>query len=357
MSPKIPIKNLFYLLCYAWDVPELRTKIQVDGEECRSSCNFLAHVMAQVCEQIVKRGLQQEYRYQQVEVEGVRGKMNVAETLKSGRHRLGFTQCQVDEMSQDVLINQIIYTTLLHLTRISDIDKAIVDRIRRVLRGFPRLKQIRITYETFDRVHLGRNSFYYKMAIQISKLLFRFTLPYSYNDKHLMFFDFTENEFKMNELFEKFLMNFCKYHFTKEFSEIRRERIHFQLSPFGMMFKMAGDTLPVMETDISLSNPAKGTKQIIDAKYYSEALVSKYNAHEKIRRDHLSQIISYVMNQEDPKKSHTMNASGTLVYPTVSEDFDFSYRYKHTNHIIRVVTVNLNQDWQEIESRLKEIIL
>lgn len=47
---------------------------------------------------------------------------------------------------------------------------------------------------------------------------------------------------------------------------------------------------------------------------------------------------------------------GTLVYPTIDEDFNFSYRYKNTNHMIYVTTVNLNQDWEKIETRIKEIV-
>lgn len=62
---------------------------------------------------------------------------------------------------------------------------------------------------------------------------------------------------------------------------------------------------------------------------------------------HLSQILSYVMNQEDRSKPHTMNACGALVYPTVDEDFDFSYRYKETGHRIFVRTVNLGQPWRK----------
>ena len=71
---------------------------------------------------------------------------------------------------------------------------------------------------------------------------------------------------------------------------------------------------------------------------------------------HLSQILSYVMNQEDRSKPHTMNACGALVYPTVDEDFDFSYRYKETEHRIFVRTVNLGQPWRKIEERVKEIV-
>lgn len=92
----------------------------------------------------------------------------------------------------------------------------------------------------------------------------------------------------------------------------------------------AGEALPMMETDVTLFNPNRQEKLILDAKFYREALVSKFGGREKVRRDHLLQILSYVMNQEDRSKPHTMNACGALVYPTVDEDFDFSYRYKET---------------------------
>lgn len=85
-------------------------------------------------------------------------------------------------------------------------------------------------------------------------------------------------------------------------------------------------------------------------------MVSKYGGNKKIRREHLSQILSYVINQENPTLPETLNASGTLVYPTVTDDFDFSYNYNNSNHNIHVRTINLNQPWQKIEDRIKQII-
>ena len=73
-----------------------------------------------------------------------------------------------------------------------------------------------------------------------------------------------------------------------------------------------------------------------------------------VRRDHLSQILTYVMNQESDVQPHTKDTRGILVYPTVDTELDVSYVYKNTSHIIRVSTVNLNQDWRMIEQRLKE---
>ena len=85
-------------------------------------------------------------------------------------------------------------------------------------------------------------------------------------------------------------------------------------------------------------------------------MVSRYGEGGKIRREHLSQILTYVMNQENDATPHTKATKGILVYPTIDTELDVSYVYKDTNHVIRVSTVNLNQDWQMIELRLKEII-
>ena len=137
---------------------------------------------------------------------------------------------------------------------------------------------------------------------------------------------------------------------------MHRDYIDFKLTPYGMMFEEAKNVLPNMETDVTLYNPATNKKHIFDAKYYKEALVSKYGGNKKIRREHLSQILSYVINQEDPTLPETLNASGTLVYPTVTDDFDFSYNYNNSKHNIHVRTINLNQPWQKIEDRIKQII-
>lgn len=356
MIPKIPIQNLYYLLCYVWDVPDQRNKVKVDGEKCHSLENLLAIILLNICEHLLRRGLAQSYRYKLQEVEGIKGKLNMSSTLKSGRMRLGYTSCQVDEFSQDTLINQIVYNSLKRLATLKSIGKNIREDINKTIRKFPKISTILLNNNVFDQVRLVRNNRYYSLALHVCKLIFQSTLPKKGVAGLYEFIDFTEDEFKMNYLFERFLMNFCKQHCKEQFPQVHREYIHFQLTPFGMMFKRAGEALPIMETDVSLYNPQTGAKKILDAKYYQETLVSKYGAQEKVRREHLSQIISYVMNQENSDNPHTFDTSGTLVYPTVDEDFDFSYRYKDTNHMIHVTTINLNQDWDKIEARIKEIV-
>ena len=45
MVPQIPIENLYYLLCYAWDVTDQLNKVKVDGEHSHSLENLLASVL------------------------------------------------------------------------------------------------------------------------------------------------------------------------------------------------------------------------------------------------------------------------------------------------------------------------
>lgn len=176
----------------------------------------------------------------------------------------------------------------------------------------------------------------------------------------MVFADFIEDEQTMNRIFEKFLMNFYKQECHEDFPEVDRSHIRFQLTPFGMTFTKSTDEayrlLPVMETDVTLFNPRTKKKIILDAKFYKDILVSRYGKNGKLRREHLSQILTYIMNQESNISSYTKETKGILVYPTVDTDLDVSYIYKDTNHIIRVSTVNLNQNWELIEKRLKNII-
>lgn len=356
MEQLIPIQNLYYLLCYVWDVPDQKSKVRVDGMKFHSLENLLGMVLCVNSERLLKRGLLRTYSTIQQEVEGIKGKLNVAQTLKSGRMKQGYTQCIVDELSSNVLVNQILYSTVKRLITSRTLDDNCRERLRCVLRKFPVMEDICLTPKVFQKIMLRKDIRNYALVLHVCKLIFQSLLPIRNAKGKYEFIDFMQDELQMSYIFERFLMNFCKRHCKERFPQVHREYIHFQLSPFGMMFKKAERVLPIMETDVSLFNPKTGQKKIIDAKYYKDALTSKFGNQEKIRREHLSQIISYVLNQENSKNPGSLKASGTLVYPTVQEDFDFFYRYRDTEHIIHVTTINLNQDWNRIEDRILEIV-
>ena len=282
----------------------------------------------------------------------------MASTLKIGRFWQGKTVCHYDELSPDTLINQIIYSTLIETMQLEGLERKNKERIAKVIQKFPQTQRIRITEQSFHCVRLQRNNRYYQFVLNVCQLLFNSMLPDESKQGMKEFVNIMDDERQMNLIFERFLLNFCKQECKESYPVVGRSHIHFQLTPTAMTFVRGTDEalelLPVMETDVTLYNPQTGKKTILDAKYYHETLVSKYGSKGKIRREHLSQIITYVMNQEDDNVPHTKDTAGILIYPTIDKDIDVSYNYKNTNHTIRVCTVNLNQGWQLIENRLKE---
>lgn len=357
---QIPIQNMYYILCYAWGMGEMRGKVNVGVERCDSIANLLVHVLLNATDDLLKRGLFQGYAVYGAETDGIKGKINICETLKLGRYRQGKMYCNYDELSSDIHVNQIIYSTLRDALKIRGLSKQNESRLLTTIRRMPQMKHVQLSNSVFKSVRLNRNNTYYKFAINICRLLHQSMLP---NESLIGKWDFTDlmdDERAMNRIFEKFLMNFYKQECREDYPDVGRSHIRFQLTPFGMTFAKSTDEayrlLPVMETDVTLYNPRTKKKIILDAKYYKETLVSRYGEVGKIRREHLSQILTYVMNQENDATPHTKDTKGILVYPTIDTELDVSYVYKDTSHVIRVSTVNLNQDWQMIEQRLKEIV-
>lgn len=357
---QIPIQNMYYILCYAWGLGEMRGKVNVGVEQCDSIANLLVHVLLNATNDLLKRGLSQGYTVYGTEMDGIKGKINIGETLKLGKCHQGRTYCNYDELSSDILVNQIIYSTLRDALKIRSMSEQNESRLLTTIRRMPQVKRIQLSESVFKSARLHRNNTYYQFAINICHLLHQSLLPNENLVGRWDFADLIGDERAMNRIFENFLMNFYKQECRLDYPDVGRSHIRFQLTPLGMTFAKSIDEaynlLPLMETDVTLYNPRTKKKIILDAKYYKDTLVSRYGESGKIRREHLSQILTYVMNQENDTAPHTKDTKGILVYPTIDTELDVSYVYKDTNHVIRVSTVNLNQNWQMIEQRLKEII-
>lgn len=352
---------MYYILCYAWGMGEMRGKVSLGIEGCPSLADLLVHILLNATDDILKRGMAQGYIVYGDDIDGIKGKIDIGETLKLGKYHQGRMYCRYDELTSDVLINQIIYSTLMNSSKIAGLSSENKDRIIKTLRRMPQTRRIPITDYVLNSVRLHRNNRHYHFALNVCKLLHQSALPNESIAGKQLFLDVQDDERLMNRIFEKFLINFYKQECRQVFPEVSRSHIRFQLTPYGMTFAKSTDEayalLPMMETDVTLYNPQTKKKIILDAKYYKDTLVARYGEKGKIRRDHLSQILSYVMNQENDSLPHTMDTQGILVYPTVDTELDVSYIYKDSSHIIRISTVNLNQDWRLIEQRLKEIII
>ncbi|MGL4796962.1 MAG: 5-methylcytosine restriction system specificity protein McrC, partial [Paraclostridium sp.] len=124
---------------------------------------------------------------------------------------------------------------------------------------------------------------------------------------------------------------------------VGRENINWDASGADISF------LPIMKTDITIKSADIVT--IMDTKYYRNSLARNMET-EKFHSNNLYQIFSYLKNAEAKGEIYT-NSRGILLYPEVDKVLDESYEIQ--GHVIKVCTLNLNDDWDCIYNRLLEV--
>lgn len=91
---------------------------------------------------------------------------------------------------------------------------------------------------------------------------------------------------------------------------------------------------------------------IIDTKYYAEAL-QDWRGKKSLRSENLYQLFSYLKNAE-AKRGEYRDAEGVLLYPAVGEKIAFEAVIQ--GHLVRVCTVNLDQDWRGVRGDLLGVV-
>jgi 5-methylcytosine-specific restriction enzyme subunit McrC len=332
----IPIKNIYYLLSYAWNRLEESELVDVSAEDESDLLNLLGRVLLNGTKTLLKRGIDRQYLTENEVYPGIKGKVNITDSLRKNLFSKGLSVCEFDELSADILPNQILKTTLQNLIQIPTLSTTLKKEIRTIIYRLHEVNEIILTDTIFHQVQINRNNSFYAFLLNISELIHN-NLLINEETGHFQFKDFLRDERQMARLFEEFIRNFYKIEVTE--AKVFRE---------DLLWKMAGEThqfLPKMQTDISIK--INDRKLIIDAKYYKETL-QKYYDSEKIHSQHLYQLFAYLKNQEDEL------AEGILIYPTVQKSL--SLAYTHEGHTIRIETLNLNQDWRGVKADLLGII-
>lgn len=342
---QIPIQNIYFLLCYAWDNLEEKDKVEVSTDDKNDLLELLSQVLINGSQILLKRGLEHDYVPETRESVGVKGKLEVSLSVKQNSFQRLRAVCSYDEYSADILHNQILYTTLFNLLYAADLDEKIKNRIRKILRRFPRVQIIDLSPIVFDQIKIHRNNQFYEFLLNVCQLIYENQLP-NEEEGTWAFSDVTRDENKMATLFEKFVLNFYKVEHSQWDSGVEYINWNFE-------DKNTEDTtnyLPRMKTDITLEKPDR--KIIIDTKYHQETMQNSFDT-EKVKSGNLYQLYSYLMHQEDGT-ARNFRTKGILLYPTISEEYDLQYRYK--DHPVEIRTINLNQHWEGIKERLNTLI-
>ena len=341
---KIPVRNIYYLLCYAWDHVREGETVDVGSENFGGLIDLFAKVLNEGVSRLVSRGLDRDYFAVHEDIRGLKGKLDLATTVKRNLLLNGKTHCAFDELSYDVPQNRILKATLRRLTLVAALDPAERRRTERLYRKLDAVSDVRLTATLFRTVRIHRNNRFYSFLLHLCRIIHE-NLLVNEEEGTAQFRDFREDEHQMGLVFQQFVKTFCE-----------RETDYRVSAPRIAWFGAEGTEadlrhLPGMQTDIVLRAPERTI--IVDTKFYTSPLDTRFGV-ERAKSGHLYQIFAYVTNWAAAAPVSDPEPEGWLLYAAVDGDFD--YRFELMGRSIRVCSIDLAQEWREIEGELKGLV-
>ncbi|WP_100398861.1 5-methylcytosine restriction system specificity protein McrC [Bacillus sp. FJAT-44742] len=336
---KVPIKNLYYMLVYAWDHPYEKNLISVYEEDEKDLINLLSKVLIGKVQSLIKRGFYKEYMEEEEESDIIRGKILFQKSINTFSYKRGRMHIQHEEMSTDILHNQIIKATLFTLLTHVQLERKYKEEIKGITAYFTRVSLIKLNNKLFQEIRIHRNNQHYKFILQICRFLYE-TSFLNEGERDIQFHDLNREHYQLARLFESFVKNFYRKEITG--SNARSESLYWPAEGDNI------SSLPKMKTDISLEVGNK--KFIIDTKFYKDTFSTQWYK-ETVRSSHLYQLFAYLKNDE----YYTGNkATGILLYPRIDKDITWIYHI-HEFEII-ICTLDLMKPWKKIHERLLDVI-
>lgn len=337
----IPVQNVYYMLAYAFQVLNEDGYRNVATEQFNNVAELCAAILTKGVSLQLKRGLGRDYISETKALSGLRGKIDITESIKTQTMLRRQMVCTYDEFSVNTYMNRIIKTTMLKLLH-ADIDKARKKEIRKLLVFFDEVQELDVHTINWSQQY-SRNNQTYRMLVSICYLVLKGLLQTT-TDGSTKLMQFVDEQ-RMCRLYEKFILEY----YRKEHPEItaNASQIPWQLDDDF------SDMLPVMQTDIMLSQGAKVL--IIDAKYYEHTTQTQYDTH-TLHSNNLYQIFTYVKNKEYELREEQHEVAGMLLYAKTEEEIQPDQKYKMSGNRISVRTLDLNLDFSEIRKQLDGIV-
>jgi 5-methylcytosine-specific restriction enzyme subunit McrC len=348
----IPIRNLWYMLMYAWDEPPLeRLGLLENIEDAPTLDALLASILLKLIQQRMRIGLGRNYCEEQHLLRGIRGCINFTDSLKHHAFEHGQAYCNFEQYSLNVPKNQIVRSTLMRLIPMGrfgpDTNRAneLRQQLRWVTRAMDGIDLVELKLDFIRRQQLGRNDSDYKLMLAICELILERQMPtHVTGDTRLPSLD--QASMVMHRIYERFIACFYRTH-LKDWEVTPQKNIKWHE-------KTMNNYLPSMRPDLVLEEKKTGRIIVLDTKFTPKNLITNQWGSKTFDSSHLYQLYAYLKTQEHLSKQ-TRCASGILLYPIVDK-LRLSEKILLQDLKIQIETVDLTAPWQDIECCLLELI-
>ena len=333
----IPIKNLYYMLSYAFQLLNEQGYKNLATEDFKNAGDLCAAILIRGISYQLKRGLGREYISETDTISAIRGKIEITESIKNQSMIRSQMVCTYDEFSVDSPLNRIIKSTVMLLLK-ADITAQRKKDLRKLMVYFADVSLVDV-HSINWAVNYNRNNQTYRLLITICHLVVKGLLQ-TKSDGSVKMMDFIDEQ-RMCRLYEKFILEYYRKHYYPQI-KASASQIDWALDD-GI-----GTMLPTIQSDIMLS--CKEKTLIIDAKYYAHTTQVQYDVH-TLHSNNLYQIFTYVKN----KATKGGEVSGMLLYAKTDEEIYPNNEYLMSGNKITVRTLDLNCDFEQIAAQLNSI--
>ena len=338
----IPIHNLYYMLSYAFQVLNEQGYKNIATEQFQNTAELMAAILEKGIMVQLKRGLGREYIPQTEALSSLRGKIDIAESIKTQSMLREQLICTYDEFSVNNTMNRIIKSSV-ELLLSSNISKQYRKKLKKLMAYFCEVDLIDL-YTINWNVQYNRNNQTYRMLISICYLVVKGLLQ-TQSDGSTKLMDFLDEQ-RMCRLYEKFILEYYRKEFKNKITA-NASQISWQLDD------EENSMLPVMQSDIMLQ--CDDRVLIIDAKYYQHSTHVQFDKY-MLHSGNLYQIFTYVKNKEYELRDKEHKVSGMLLYAKTDEDVYPEQVYQMSGNQISVRTLDLNKPFTEIAEQLNAIV-
>lgn len=339
----ILIKNIYYMLTYAFQVLKQSNYEDIKVEEFENIQDLFASIISRGIAQQLKQGLYREYITKRENLPVLRGKLDIYRTIDNKLRRKQALFCEFDELSENNIFNQILKTTAIILMHQPSVSEEHRTALKKVVLFFSEVEITETSFIRWNTLRYRRNCQSYKMLLNICYFVLEGLLLSTDKGEYRMagFLD----EQRMSRLYEKFVLEYFRYHYPD--LRATTSQVAWNLDDGVIEF------LPIMQTDVTLRKGGKTL--IIDAKYYSRTMQvqSQYDSR-TLHSNNLYQIFTYVKNLD---VGNSGNVSGMLLYAKTDETITPDCDFQMSGNKISAKTLDLNLHFLNIASQLDNIAL